>query len=89
VRTPSKFSAGQDRHLLAGVQHVGCLTEILFIGNDLGRPESDTGKHRTMLAGRVLVLHVLEIVGQDQCRDARLVLLKGRNVSTGQAQGQA
>ena len=58
--------------MLTGVQDVGRLAQILFIGNDLRHPVTDAGEHGAVLAGRVLVRHVLKVVGQDQRRDAPL-----------------
>ncbi len=66
--------AGADQHgdLLAAVEHFGGAAQIGVIGHGLRLGEADAGMDRAVLARRILVRHVLEIVGQDDRRHAAL-----------------
>ena len=64
--------ADQDRHLFAGVQHIGGAAKVSVERHGPGRREADARMQGAVLARRVLIRLVLKVVGKDERRHPAL-----------------
>ena len=64
-----RAGADQDRHFLAGVQHVGGLLQIVGIGHETWRAITHAGMQRAVFAAGRFIGQILQVVGQDDRRD--------------------